>query len=129
MKTLDASRHVAVWLDQKEARVFHFHAEEEAGAGPRHDEHQRHTRIQEGVKELPSDVKRFYHELMSELQGADQLLIAGPDSAKLEFIRYLHAHDQDLEKRVVAIETVNHPSDGQLVHYAATYFKRTDRLD
>src|SRR6185437_10046433 len=109
MKTVESSRHVAVWLDRVEARVFHFHPEEESGAGARHDEHRRHTRVQEGIKELPEDVKQFYHELMSELQGAEQLLIAGPDAAKLEFIRYLHEHDQVLEKRVVAIETVNHP--------------------
>lgn len=131
MKTLEESKHVAVWLDHREARVFHFHPESDVEftvAGPPHNDHHKHTRGQEGLKEHPEDAKRFYHELMSQLQGAEQLLIAGPGVAKLEFSRYLHEHDQTLEKRIVGIETVDHPSDGQLVQFATTYFKRTDRM-
>jgi hypothetical protein len=49
----------------------------------------------------------------------------GPSTAKLDFSRYLHKHDPALEARIVGIETVDHPSDGQLVAYARKYFERT----
>ena len=131
MNTPEGSNHVAVWIDHREARIFHFHPdrdEENTVAGPHHNDHHKHTRGQEGLKEHPEDAKRFYHELMEQLQGAEQLLIAGPGAAKLEFSRYLHDHDRSLEKRVVGIETVDHPSDGQLVAFATRYFTKVERM-
>jgi stalled ribosome rescue protein Dom34 len=123
--------HVAVWLDHKEARVFTFHSDSAAEASvtaPPHNDHHKHTRGQEGLKEHPEDTKRFYHDLVATLQGAAELLVVGPGSAKLEFIRYLHTHDHALEAKVIGVETVDHPSDGQIVAYANTYFKKTDRM-
>ena len=125
------TKHVAVWLDHKQARVFSFHPEtfdEATVAAPPHNDHHKHTRGQEGLKEHPEDTKRFYHDLVAALQGAEELLIVGPGAAKLEFFRYVHQHDHALEAKVVGIETVDHPTDGQVVAYAKKYFKRTDRM-
>ena len=125
------STHVAVWLDHKEAHVFHVHpdaADEATVLAPPHNDHHKHTRGQLGLKEHPEDSKRFYHHLVTALRGADELLIVGPGSAKLEFSRYLHSHDQEMEKKVVGIETVDHPSDGQFIAYAKRYFKGADRM-
>jgi stalled ribosome rescue protein Dom34 len=123
--------HVAVWLDHKEARVFTFHfdnAAEASVSAPPHNDHHKHTRGQEGLKEHPEDTKRFYHDLVATLQDAAELLVVGPGSAKLEFIRYLHTHDHALEAKVIGVETVDHPSDGQIVAYANKYFKKADRM-
>jgi len=131
MNTDVQAKHMAVWLDHKEARIFAFHAddsEEVTLSAPPHNDHHKHTRGQLRLKEHPEDTKRFYHGLVEALQGAEQLLVVGPGSAKLEFIRFVHTHDQVLEAKVVGIETVDHPSDGQLVAYAKTYFKRNDRM-
>jgi stalled ribosome rescue protein Dom34 len=125
------SKHVAVWLDHKEARVIEFHpdsAGEATVSAPPHNDHHKHTRGQEGLKEHPEDAKRFYHDLVGALQGTEELLIVGPGAAKLEFSRYLHTHDAPLEAKVVGIETVDHPSDAQLAAYAKTYFKGADRM-
>jgi stalled ribosome rescue protein Dom34 len=125
------SKHVVVWLDHKEARVIAFppdRADEETVSAPPHNDHHKHTRGQEGLKEHPEDSKRFYHDLVKTLQGTEQMLIVGPGAAKLEFSRYLHTHDRLLEAKVLGIETVDHPSDAQLVAHAKTYFKRTDRM-
>jgi hypothetical protein len=40
----------------------------------------------------------------------------------------VHQHDHALEAKVVGIETVDHPSDGQIVAFAKKYFKRADRM-
>ena len=66
--------------------------------------------------------------MATELRTVEALLIVGPGSAKLEFIRYLHAHDRALEANVVGVETVDHPSDGQIVAYAKKYFVAGDLM-
>jgi len=121
--------HVAVWLDHKEARVFHFHpghADEATVLAPPHNDHHKHTRGQEGLKEHPEDTKRFFRGLADALQDADELLIAGPAAAKLQFFRFVQEFHHALETKVVGIETVDHPTDGQLVAFAKAYFDRVD---
>ena len=123
------TKHVAVWLDHKEARIIAFHpghADEATVSAPPHNDHHKHTRGQEGLKEHPEDTRRFYHDLVDALQGTEELLIVGPASAKIEFFRYVHQHDRALEAKVVGIETVDHPSDAQLVAFAKKYFRRVD---
>ena len=51
------------------------------------------------------------------------MLVVGPSTAKLEFLRYVHKHDHGLETQIEGVETVDHPSDKQLVAYARKYFK------
>src|ERR1019366_2491154 len=123
------TRHIAVWLDHKEARTFAFQpdsADELTVLGPPHNDHHKWTRGQEGIKEHPEDLKRFFHDRVQALQGVESLLVVGPGSAKLEFLRYVHTHDLTLEAAIVGIETVDHPTDGQIVAFARKYFKRVD---
>jgi len=119
------SKHIVVWLDHREARVITLlpeHFDETTISAPSHNDHHKESRGQEGIKEHPEDTKRFFQELLVALKPAEQLLIVGPGTAKLEFQRYLHGHDHELEKKVVGIETVDHPTDGQLVAFARSHF-------
>jgi stalled ribosome rescue protein Dom34 len=123
-------QHVAVWIDHKEANLFEIR-QDEAGkdvvVAPHHIHH-KHPRGPEGVKDHPEDAKRFFHEVARSLEGSDEILVVGPSTAKLEFLKYVHAHDHAVGSKIVGIETVDHPTDGQLVAYAKTYFKRVDRM-
>jgi stalled ribosome rescue protein Dom34 len=123
------SKHVAIWIDHKEAHVFAISlglANELIIAAP-HDLHHKHPRGPEGVKNHPDDAKRFFHEVLHSLEGVEQVLLVGPSSAKLEFLKYVQAHDHALGPKVIGVETVDHPTDGQLIAYAKKYFERTDR--
>jgi len=62
------------------------------------------------------------------MKGAAEILIVGPGHAKLELIKHIHAHDHDLVKQVVGVETMDHPSDAQLVVHARKYFAAKDRM-
>ena len=117
--------HTAVWIDHREARVFHLAADtfDEVTLGTPQHVHRRHPKGESGAKEHPDDAKRFFHEVARSLEGSLQILLVGPATAKLDFIRYLHTHDHALESRIVGIETVDHPTDRQLAAYARTYFK------
>ena len=130
MWDLAMTKHTAVWIDHQEANLFDIHpdtVDKGVVLAPRHVHH-RHPKGPEGVKNHPEDAKRFFHEVARSLEGTDEILVVGPGTAKLEFLRYVQAHDRALEPKIVGIETVDHPSDGQLVAYAKTYFKRVDRM-
>lgn len=119
-------KHTAVWIDHKEAHVFQIDQDEAnkttVRAAPQ-SIHHRHPKGPEGAREHPDDAQRFYHEVATSLVGSEQVLIVGPSTAKLEFIRHVHKHDHLLDPKIVGIETVDHPTDGQLVAYAKNYFK------
>jgi len=123
-------KHVAVWIDHKEARVLRVepHPVDEVTIEPAHHIHNKHPRGPEEAKEHPEDAKRFFHEVAGSLEAAEEILVVGPSTAKLEFLKYVHKHDHALEPKIVGIETVDHPTDGQLVAYAKQYFKRRDRM-
>ncbi len=72
---------------------------------------------------IRDDAKRFFHELTSVLTDAGEILVVGPSTAKLELIKYFHSHAPGLIPQVIGVETVDHPSDGQVVAYAKKYFK------
>ena len=124
-------KYVAIWIDHKEARIFHIRPDkidEATVTAPLQNIHHKHPRGQESVKEHPDDAKRFFDEVARALEGTEEILVVGPSTAKLEFVRYLHKHDHALEPRIVGIETVDHPTDGQLVAHAKKYFKMADRI-
>lgn len=116
--------HAIVWLDQRAAHVLHVRPDAFDAAQiatPQHL-HRRHPDGVSGAKQHPDDAKRFFHEVAGSLADVERLLVVGPSTAKLAFIRYLHTHDAALESRVVGIETVDHPTDPQLAAYARSYF-------
>ncbi len=124
------SKHVAIWFDHKEARIFHGTPDkfdEKTVTAPQHVHH-KHPKGPEGAKDHPDDAKRFFHEVARSLEGAEEILTVGPSTAKLDFIRYVHKHDPALEARIVGIETVDHPTDEQLVAYARKYSKLSDGI-
>ena len=130
--------HAVIWIDHKEARVFHVQPEtvghgqpeaidETTILSPQHLIH-RHPKGRGEGKEHPDDAKKFFHEVARSLDGTEAVLIVGPSSAKLEFLRYLQDHDKKLQARVVGIETVDHPTDREIVAHARRYFIRSDRM-
>jgi|SRR5688500_15160119 stalled ribosome rescue protein Dom34 len=120
-------KHTAVWIDHQEARIFHIDPatlDAETVMESLQNSHHKHG----SAKGHPEDDKRFFHDVSKALEGTDDVLIVGPSTGKLAFLKYVQKHDHALEPRIVGIETVDHPTDAQLVAYATTYFKRTDRL-
>jgi stalled ribosome rescue protein Dom34 len=123
--------HVAIWIDHKEARLFGVHAEGSEMTlvkAPLHSIHHKHPHTAAGDKAHPDDARHFFQEIARALEGAEEILVVGPSTAKLELLRHLHVHAPNIERRVVGLETVDHPTDKQLVAYARGYFERVDRM-
>jgi stalled ribosome rescue protein Dom34 len=124
------STHAVVWIDHKEARVFHVSpdaTDEKTVLAPQHHMH-RHPKGHGEAKTHPAEAHRFFAEVARELHDVDALLIVGPSSAKLEFFKYVHEHERKLEAKVVGVESADHPTDGEIVARARAYFKTSDRM-
>ena len=117
--------HVAVWIDHREAKIYQIEPdsfEMSKVAAPHH-----HVKRKEAEQGVHADLNGFFHEVAVALKGTSALLIVGPASAKLDFIRHLQRHDHALEATVCGVETLDHPSDAQLVAYVHHYFNDKDR--
>lgn len=113
-----------VWLDHQEARIFGVDAEKlqaERIAAPEHHFH-RHPKGPGAEHHHPSDSAHFFRDIATALRAAGEVLLVGPSTAKLQFLRFLVKYDQSLEAKVVGVETVDHPTDRQLVAHARHYF-------
>ncbi len=130
--------HIAVWIDHAEAHVLRVQPEspghpqpepidEKTVLSPRHVVH-RHQRGQGEASEHPEDATHFFREVARAVADADTLLIAGPSSAKHDFVKYLDAHEKSLRAKVAGVETVDHPTDREMSAYARKYFKASDRM-
>ncbi len=121
--------HVAVWIDHHEARVFHLEGstlDESTFRSPRHHVWRSPDR-NAAEKNHPEDLKHFFHEVARALDSAGEVLVMGPSTAKLQFLKYAHVHDAKLAERIVGMETVDHPTDPQLAAFARHYFHDADR--
>ena len=122
--------HAVVWIDHKEARIFHVHpeaADESTILSPQHQIH-RHPKGHGEAREHPDDAKHFFERVAQKLDGVDSVLVVGPASAKHEFAKFVQEHHRNLESKIAGVETADHPTGGEIVAHARRYFKASDRM-
>jgi len=124
------SIHAAVWLDHHEARVFHVTADADVESTLKVPAHHVHhaKKGERSSGTVDHATAQFFDAVAKELSDAQEILVMGPGQAKLAFFRHLHAHHRALEPKVVGVETVDHPSDAQLVAHVRAYFRARDRV-
>lgn len=122
--------HAIVWIDHHEAKVFFVEAHdvEKIKVLPDH----AHSRVHLGGtadkgKKLKED-QGYYHHVVEALKDAAEILVVGPAQAKLELVKHISKHDHNMLGRIVGVESVDHPSDGQIAKYARNYFKIADKM-
>ena len=123
-----AHQHAVVWLDHAEARIFQFNREEAEKLvvhGHRHHLHHKAGAIGAGREAADT---AFFNEIATNLAENAEILLLGPGAAKLELLRHVQRHQPALEAKILGVETVDHPSDGQIVAYARKYFIARDRM-
>ena len=127
--------HAVVWIDHAEAHIMHISPDDvEASIVRPAKGHQKlhHKRGKDkggavGSGRTPED-QHFYHEVVEALKGAQEILVVGPANAKLNLIKHIHSHDQQMTDKVIGVESIDHPTDAQLVAYARKYFTAADRM-
>ena len=115
--------HAVVWIDHHSAQVLQFDAEQVQAQKVK--AHSHHT------KQHGSTVRtehEFFGEVCDALAGIPELLITGSHTAQVDFKHYVEKHRPALLPQIKGYETVDHPSDAQLVALARKYFVKFDRL-
>ena len=122
--------HAVVWIDHQEAHVIQFNADEHENATVSTRSKHGHLHQKAGVVGSGHHVadQTYLHEVVEAVASANEILIVGPGSAKLELMKHIVKHDANIASKVVGIETVDHPSDAQLLAYAKKSFTRIDHL-
>jgi hypothetical protein len=122
--------HAAIWIDHREARVFHFNPTDVEILVLRPDDPTRH--IHHKANSIGSGhaatSPEYLREVAESVADAGAILITGPANAKTELVEYIHLHAPMLEKAIAGVEAVDHPSDAQLIAYARKYLAATDRM-
>jgi hypothetical protein len=118
-------QHTIVSIDHHVARVFHLDALE---ALP---EKLQESAVRETDNRHHADGKRpdhthFYDDVAKVLGTAVEILIVGHGPAKDEFNHRLGSHHKDIAARVVGVESIDKPTDKQLIALAKKRFKAID---
>lgn len=120
--------HAAIWLDHSDAKVFHIGAEEIEETLVHSPKHQVKGHTPHAPHGESRETKQYFEQIVKALGDAKEIVVLGPGKAKLEFIKHVAKHDVGVSERVVGVETVDHPTDAQIVAYVRKYFRAKDPL-
>jgi stalled ribosome rescue protein Dom34 len=122
--------HGCVWIDHREAKIFGIGFDDADEVvihnhqAPRHI-HRRADNVHLGTAPLDHG---FLDEVAGALGPFKSIVLTGPGKARTELAGYLSQHYPVVARKVIGIEPVDHPSDGQIVAAARKYFKAADRM-
>lgn len=122
--------HVVIWIDHHEAHVQGFTQEQSDRVvikthGEPRKLHRRSGTL--GSGKAPED-HEFFERVAQAFADVREVLVVGPAQAKLEFVKYLEHHHPQLAKKIIGVETVDHPTDGQMLEHARRFFRAADRM-
>lgn len=115
--------HAVVWLDHTQAQVLQFDAEHVQG-----QKIKTHTHYTTHHGSTVRTQHEFFGEVCDALAGITEVLVTGPRQGMADFRHYAEKHRTATAKHIVGYETVDHPSDKQLVALARKYFLKHDRM-
>ena len=115
--------HAVVWIDHEKAQILQFDAEHVQSQKVK--AHTHHTAYHgSGVR----TGHEFFGEVCDALDGITEVLVTGSRTGTADFRHYAEKHRPAAAKQIVGYETVDHPSEAQLVALARKYFLKYDRM-
>ena len=117
--------HAVIWIDHHEAHVIHFNAIDSTVEKIKSSSKQSHLHHHRGTlgSGKAETSQSYLHDVLQSVAVAEAVLVVGPGSAKLELIKHAHHHDPKVAEKIVGVETVDHPTDPQLLAFARKYFQ------
>jgi len=115
--------HAVVWIDHHTAQVLQFDADHVQAQKVK--AHSHHTaQHASGVR----TEHEFFGEVCDALAGITEVLVTGSKTAQADFKHYVEKHRAAVAPQIVGYETVDHPTEAQLVAMARKYFVKFDRM-
>lgn len=115
--------HAVVWLDHQQAQILEFDAEHVQASKVK--AHHHHT-AQHGSQ--VRSVHEFYAHVCDALKDIPEVLVTGSKTALADYRHYVEKHRASQAAQIVGYETVDHPSERQLVALARSFFLKHDRM-
>ncbi len=119
-------QHVVAWIDHDQAHIIHFN--KEAAESETITSHASHAKPAKVHHKNGAEQVQYYNQVVDALGDSREILIVGPGLEKLDLMKHLLKHHHDVAQKVLSVETVDHPTDGQLLAYARKYFVRADKM-
>lgn len=119
-----------LWLDHAKAHVIRFNRNDSEAtlchAKERHPHLHHHANsIGDGRAHID---QAFFSDVANALADTKTLLVTGPGLAKTEFVQMLREHKPVLANAVAAVETMDHPSEPELLAYARKHIRALARM-
>lgn len=122
------TNHAVIWIDHQEAHVLFFDpSKNQLIKSHTTHPHLHHKAHEIGSGKAPQD-HAFFHQVLAAVADVSEILVVGPSSAKAELLKHAAVHDPAIAKKIVGVETADHPTDGQILAHAKTYFHRVDNM-
>ncbi|MFZ9628269.1 MAG: translational machinery protein [Ilumatobacteraceae bacterium] len=123
-------QHAIVWIDTQHATVIDFSVDDRHVVQVEREGGPVRVHLRSGV---PGDGKHpadptFFRAVVDALGDAREVLVVGPGQGKVFFRKELEQHHPAVARRVVGMESLDHPSHGELLDFATRYFRRVDAL-
>jgi stalled ribosome rescue protein Dom34 len=116
-------QHAVLLIDHKQADVLQFDAEHLQAQKVKAHSHHTHQHGS-GVR----TEHEFFGQVCDALKGIPEVLVAGGHQAQTDFRHYVEKHRPQVAKQIAGWETVDHPSQGQLVALARKHFNKVDKM-
>ncbi len=115
--------HAVVWIDHQQAQVLQFDAEHVQASKVK--AHSHHTAQHGSTVRTQHE---FFAHVCDALNGIPEVLVTGSHQAQADFKHYVDKHRPALGQQIMAWETVDHPTENQLVALARKAFLKLDRM-
>ena len=115
--------HAVVAIDHVQAHVLQFDAE--------HVQAQTIKLRSLHTKQHGSLVRtehEFFGHVCDALTGIAEVLVVGSKTGLADFKHYADKHRAEISQHIVGYESVDHPTDPQLIALARKYFLKYDRM-
>lgn len=115
--------HAVVWLDHQHAQVLKFNTDTvqaQTVKAHAHPTRQHGSAVRDG--------HAFFGAVCAALAGPTELLVTGGHTTQADFKHYLDQHRPALLPLVKGWQTVDHPSENQLLALARQFFLKFDRM-
>jgi stalled ribosome rescue protein Dom34 len=123
-------RHCIVWLDHVRAVIISFSDDHSVKIEltSESEKTQLHRKSGRPGSGRLADDHAFFERVALQIKTSPEILITGPGEAKIAFERFLHQRFPTVAARVHGLDTLDHPSSGELLAYGRRRFTAIDQL-
>jgi hypothetical protein len=127
---MEGHYHAVVWIDHRQARVFHFSPDdaEKVVVHPDRSPVREYHRTAKGSGQHDKEDQVFLEEVTKAIADAGAILIVGPANEKHELMKHIERVHPAMKLHVEGVESADHPTDGELVAHARRFLKSADRM-